>query len=370
MTDAAALTVRLHMKLDRFALDIDFTASHHVTGIFGASGAGKTSVLEAIAGLRRQADGHIALADETWLDSERRVFVLPEHRHIGYVPQDGLLFPHLNVRRNLLAGGDRARRDGHPLDETFRLVTELLELSPLLNRSVTTLSGGERQRVALGRALCSGPRLLMLDEPLASLDLPLRRRVLPFLRRVRDEFRIPMILVSHDPVEVQALCDDTVFLREGKIAARGKPEDVLTDPAVFPIAEAEGFQNVLPCALVETRKDTSVVALGASGVTLVTPRAEGQPGDTKLVGIPAREVLLATSEPHGISAQNVLPSTIVSIQDVGKLRLVRARVADDVPELAVELTEHACTALSLSPGGTIYLILKTAGCVLYDPDAR
>ncbi len=366
------LAIAIRLPLDRFTLDVDFTTSHRVTGLFGPSGSGKTSVLESIAGLRRATTGRIALGDETWLADAPRRFVRPEHRHIGYVPQDGLLFPHLDVRANLLAGARRARRDGHPLDTTFASVVELLELGPLLARAVTTLSGGERQRVALGRALCSGPRLLLLDEPLAALDIPLRRRVLPFLRRVRDEFRIPMLLVSHDPVEVQALCDDLIVLRQGTIVARGEPSEVLTDPDVFPLAERGGYENVVPCTLVRTDSETSVVRVGTGddSLSVITPRAAGPEGSNKLLGIPAREVILATTEPEGLSAQNILPSRVVSIRTVGSLRLVRAHLADGVPPLAVEVTEHARDTLHLEPGCVVYLILKTAGCVLYDPEAR
>lgn len=367
----APLSVAIRLPLDRFALDVEFTTSHRVTGLFGPSGSGKTSVLESIAGLRRATTGRIALGDETWLADAPRRFVRPEHRHIGYVPQDGLLFPHLDVRANLLAGARRARRDGHPLDTTFASVVDLLELGPLLSRAVTTLSGGERQRVALGRALCSGPRLLLLDEPLAALDIPLRRRVLPFLRRVRDEFCIPMLLVSHDPVEVQALCDDLIALRQGAIVARGEPSEVLTDPDVFPLAERGGYENVVPCKLVRTDAETSVVRIGGrDGLDVITPRAAGAEGSSKLLGIPAREVILATTKPEGLSAQNILPSRVVSIRTAGSLRLVRAHLADGVPPLAVEVTEHARDTLHLEPGCVVYLILKTAGCVLYDPEAR
>lgn len=143
------------------------------------------------------------------------------------MPQDGLLFPHRNVRGNLLAGAARARRNGWNLEETLANVCSLLEIGHLLDREVATLSGGEHQRVALGRAICSGPRLLLLDEPLASLDQPLRRRVLPFLIRVRDELDLPMLLVTHNVAEVQALCDEVVVLRQGRVVAHGAVDEVL-----------------------------------------------------------------------------------------------------------------------------------------------
>ncbi|HEX2077920.1 MAG TPA: ATP-binding cassette domain-containing protein, partial [Longimicrobium sp.] len=246
MNGAPPLQVRVRLPLDRFDLDVDFTTTHRVTGVFGVSGSGKTTLLETVAGLRRGARGRIALGETEWLDTERRLRLPPERRGVGYVPQDSLLFPHLDVLGNLRAGHGRALDGGHDFAATLETVTRVLDLAPLLRRPVTTLSGGERQRVALGRALCSGPRLLLLDEPLASLDAGLRRKVLPFLHRVQAEFSLPILLVSHNPVEVQALCEDLVVLREGRIVARGEPRSVLTRADVFPLAEHEGFENMLP----------------------------------------------------------------------------------------------------------------------------
>ncbi len=363
----ARLEVRIRLPLDRFELEVDFRTGHQVTGVFGASGAGKTSLLETVAGLRRQAKGRIRLGREVWLDSKSGTYRRPEERHIGYVPQDGLLFPHQDVRRNLLAGAARARRNGGRLEETFSSVCRLLELETLLGRQVSTLSGGERQRVALGRALCSGPRLLLLDEPLASLDLPLRRRVLPFLRRVRREFQTPTLLVSHDPAEVQALCDELIVLQKGRVIARGSPRQVLTDPKVFPLAEEAGFENLLPGFLLSSQGATSRVRLGSpvSSVQLTTPRLTARPGDDLLVGIPAHEILIATRLPQGLSAQNILPAEVTSVQDLGGLRLVRAALAPDIPDLAIEVTSQAMSDLQLEPGKPVHLIIKATGCSVY-----
>jgi molybdate transport system ATP-binding protein len=364
----SGLEIRIRLPLDRFNLEVDFSTQEQVMGVFGASGAGKTSLLEAVAGLRRQAQGRICLGQEVWFDSRTGTFRRPEERHIGYVPQDGLLFPHQDVRRNLLAGAARARRNGGGrLEDTFDSVCRLLELEALLGRSVTTLSGGERKRVALGRALCSGPRLLLLDEPLAALDLPLRRRVLPFLRRVRREFQTPILLVSHDPAEVQALCDELIVLQQGHVIARGSPRQVLTDPKVFPLAGEAGFENLLPGFLLGGQGATSQVRLGGSesSLQLTTPLSPARPGDDILVGIPAHEILIATCPPQGLSAQNILPAEINSIQDLGGLRLVRAALAPDIPDLAIEVTSQAMSDLSLRPGKQVHLIIKAAGCSVY-----
>ena len=365
------LTVQVRLPLDRFELNIDLHTEKHVTGIFGVSGAGKTSLLETICGVRRQARGMIALGAETWLDSDRGVFVKPSQRHIGYVPQDGLLFPHKDVRHNLLAGRKRGLRRGHPVQRTFETVVHILELGPLLERNVHTLSGGERQRVALGRALCSGPRLLLLDEPFASLDLALRRRLLPFLRRVRAEFQIPMLFVSHDPLEVQALCDDLIVLREGRVISHGDPRSVLTASDIFPLAEQHGFENILPCYVVEGSGGTGQVRLGekegAEGapVELVTLRSEAQPGEALLTGIPAHDIMLATQRPEGLSARNVLPARITQLRSIGHVGLATAELSPDLPPLTVEVTEKSFVELGLRVGSEVFLVIKATSCRLY-----
>ncbi len=374
MSTPATLRIDVRLPLDRFVLEVELEAERPVTGIFGASGAGKTSLLETVAGLRGGATGRVRLGDEVWLDTAARRSVPPERRRIGYVPQDGLLFPHLSVRRNLLAGARRARDAGQRPADTLRTVAALLELEPLLERSVTTLSGGERQRVALGRALCSGPRLLLLDEPLASLDLPLRRRLLPFLRRVRAELTVPMLLVSHDPIEVQALCDEILVLENGRAFARGEPRAVLRDPQVFPLAEREGYENVLPGRLVERRDptreeaagpSTSTVRLGGEGgPELIVPLAGEDSGEV-LVSLPANEIMIATEQPRGLSARNVLPATVAEISHLGHLALVTAELGAGVPPVVVEVTETTPSRLGLDIGAAVFLVIKATSCRLY-----
>jgi molybdate transport system ATP-binding protein len=367
----AALTARIRLTLDRFDLAVDLATHRQVTGVFGASGSGKTSLLETICGLRRKAQGRICFGNEVWLDSDTRTFVEPEHRHMGYVPQDGLLFPHKNVRQNLLSGSKRALQNGHPLQGTLEAVTEILELKPLLNQSVATLSGGERQRVALGRAICSGPRLLLLDEPFASLDLPLRHKLLPFLRRVRSEFRIPMLFVSHDPLEVQALCDDLIVLEDGSTIAHGEPREVLTDPRIFPLAEQEGFENILPCRLVDDQGGISRVRLGestgpnAGSVELITVKTEAKPGDLMLASIPANDIMIATDRPAGLSARNILPARIIQLHSVGPVGLVTAEIGHGLPPLTIEVTETTFVELGLQLQSEVFLVIKATSCRLY-----
>jgi molybdate transport system ATP-binding protein len=359
-----ALEVDVRLPLDHFDLRVELATRQPVTGVFGASGAGKTSLLETVAGLRRGAAGRVTFGGEVWLDAAARRFVSPEHRHIGYVPQNGLLFPHLDVRENLLAGSKRALDAGQRPEEILEKVVALLEIEPLLKRAVPTLSGGERQRVALGRALCSGPRLLLLDEPLAALDLPLRRKLLPFLARVRHELTVPMLLISHDPIEVQALCDELVVLSRGAVVARGTPRRVLTDPEVFALAEAESFENVFPGRLVRHRDGTSVVRLGAA-VELVTQRGDGTAGDEVLVGLPAADIVLATEQPRGLSARNVLPATVTELRRAGRRGLVTAELAGDVPPWTVEVAESTLAELGLAPGRSVFLVVKATSCRIY-----
>lgn len=222
----------VRLPLAHFTLELDATLDRRVTALFGASGSGKTSLLEVIAGLRRPQAGRVEIGGEVVTDVAQRIFVRPERRGVGYVPQEGALFPHLSVRHNLLYGHDA--RKSVPAGLTVEHVTEVLEIAGLGGRRVQTLSGGEQRRVALARALLAGPRLLLLDEPLAGLDAPLRDRLVPYLKRVRDEFAIPMIYVTHAPEEVMALCDDVLVLSGGRVETRGAPADLfVTGPVTY-----------------------------------------------------------------------------------------------------------------------------------------
>jgi molybdate transport system ATP-binding protein len=196
-----------------FTLQAAVSLDAPAAALFGPSGAGKTTILDTVAGLRTPARGRVAVDGRVLYSSRDRVNVPPHHRRIGYVPQDVALFPHMNVRRNLLFG----RHSG--VSPEFDRVIRMLEIEGLVDRRVTDLSGGERQRVALGRALMSGPSLLLLDEPLAAVDVPLRRRILPYLRRVRDELRVPIVYVSHDPEEVAELANVVVRIDAGRVVS-------------------------------------------------------------------------------------------------------------------------------------------------------
>lgn len=216
----------IRLPLAHFTLQLDVEITRDVTALFGPSGAGKTTVLDLIAGLRQAPSAYVELDGRVLTDTAARKEIPARDRHIGYVPQDGALFPHLSVRHNLLYGtkGETPAERAASLER----VTGVLEIEHLLDRRIGGLSGGEKQRVALARALLSSPRLLLLDEPLAALDLDLKGRILSYLRKVRDEFRVPMLYVSHDLAEVQGLCEEVLVLDRGLLRGRGDPRELLT----------------------------------------------------------------------------------------------------------------------------------------------
>lgn len=215
---------QVKLPLAEFALELDFVLEEFPAAIFGPSGAGKTSLLDLIAGLRQPTQARIEFGESTLTDTQKKIRVPVRQRGIGYVPQDLALFPHLNVRQNILYGAKPAGAD----HSAFRAghVIEVLEIESLLTRPVKHLSGGEKQRVALARALISVPQLLLLDEPLASLDAALKSKIIPYFHRIRNEFRVPMLYVTHDRDEVLTLCQEVLLLERGRIVKRGSPAEI------------------------------------------------------------------------------------------------------------------------------------------------
>ena len=238
--DMTLLARNISLPLAEFHLQAEFEARGRITVLFGPSGAGKTTLLDLVAGLRRPQSAFLQLDDTILADTSQNICVPARRRGVGYVPQDLALFPHLSVRRNLLFG----HRPGS--DPRFGLdrVADLLEIQPLLARGVNELSGGEKQRVALARALLASPRLLLLDEPLASLDLPLKARILPFLTRIRDEFRVPMLYVTHDRYETVSLGDEMIVLVNGRVAQTGTVAEVFSRPANLAVAGIVAVETV------------------------------------------------------------------------------------------------------------------------------
>lgn len=371
MSAGPDLRMRFRVPLDRFDLEVDCGSDRRVVGLFGPSGAGKTTWIETVAGLRRPASGFVSCGGECWVDMERGIALPPERRGVGYVPQDRRLFPHLDVRGNLLFGAGRESRSATARPEIeFDEVVEVLELGSLLDRPVDGLSGGEGQRVALGRALLVQPRLLLLDEPLASLDAGLRRRILPFLGRIRDRFELPMLLVSHQPFELQVLCDEVFVVTEGRVLTRGTPAEVFTDEAVLSGATpfAGGFENVL--VGVHERRDGEVsrVRLGsddgrrsASEGPLVACPAIGDPtGEEVVVTVPARDVLLADRPVEGISARNIFPSVVSEVRNAEGGRLVFCSFGNGTDDrIVAELTAEAVEELGIARGREVHVLVKS-----------
>jgi molybdate transport system ATP-binding protein len=356
------ILIDITLPLDRFTLSARWETAESSLGVFGPSGAGKTTILESVAGLRKAARGVIEINGRTWLDSARGLCLPPERRGVGYVPQDALLFPHRNVMENLRSGRRRAER-GARKSATPERVLEVLELTDLARRDVVSLSGGERQRVALGRALCSGPDLLLLDEPLASLDMSLRRRILPYLFRVREEFAVPTLYVSHDATEIKTLCREVMVLDAGTVRAHGRPEEVFAAPSILPMTRTEGLENVLHGTVTETSDSTATVEL-EPGLGIAIAERDLVVGHQAVLAVRAEDLILSLQSPSGLSAQNSLSGEIRDIRETpqaeerGGQVLVAVTVGRLRTSLLATVTAQARHRLALRPGMPIFLVCK------------
>jgi molybdate transport system ATP-binding protein len=351
------MEVRVRLPLAHFELDVDITSSARSLGVFGPSGAGKTSLVETIAGWRRPEAGRIRIGDAIFFDDTAGRSLPIEARGVGYVPQDSLLLPHWSVGRNLRAGGARASSAAD--EELVERTAAVLEIAHLLERPTTRLSGGERQRVALARALVSRPRLLLLDEPFGSLDLPLRRRILPYLIRVRDEFGLPTLFVSHDGTEVQALCDEVVVLDAGRVCAQGAPQEVLRGAR----AGERAFENVLAGTVSVLQEGTAVLRLDAGGLAQVPSRGL-EVGARAWFAVGSDEILIALDPPTRISARNVLPALVERLEasEIGVVRVDGRLEAGLGARLSASLTRASVAELGLEAGLPVFLVFKTTSC--------
>ncbi|MGH7793365.1 MAG: molybdenum ABC transporter ATP-binding protein [Candidatus Binatia bacterium] len=351
------MLLRCRIPLAHFDLDLDATFQARVTAIFGPSGSGKTTLLDAIAGLRAVADGEIEIGGKTLFSSARKIDLPPRQRGIGYVPQEGALFPHLSVRKNVLFGAERGAHAGNAKSIGVNHVLDVLEIAHLLTRPVTKISGGEGQRVALARAILSRPQLLLLDEPLAALDIGLKERILPYLARVRDEFAIPMIYVTHNVTEVLTLADWVLVIRDGRLVAQGAPKATLTSGRAVREIPEERLENVFTVTFIESDEAAgrSRVRL-SSGAELFIPYFTQPDRPRFQIRVSADDILIGTQRPVGISAGNILPGTVRAIDMIHGQALVNADAGED---FCVRLTSGAVTRLALSVGTPIFLIVKT-----------
>ena len=351
-----SLDVAVKHRFGDFLLDVGFSATSGVTALFGRSGSGKTTVVNVIAGLIRPMAGRVAVDGAVLLDTAAGVFQPAHRRRVGYVFQEGRLFPHLTVRQNLLYGRLFAPRgDGAaPLEH----VVELLGIGHLLGRRPAGLSGGEKQRVAIGRALLARPRLLLLDEPLAALDEPRKAEILPYLERLRDETRVPIVYVTHAVPEVVRLATTLVVLAEGRVAATGPLAEVMARFDVGTAAGPEQAGAVLEATVRGYDATDRLTALETPAGTLHVPGRVGAQGARLRVHVHARDVMLALHRPTAMSALNVLPGTVAEIgaRD-GAVVDVRLDCAG-VPLLA-RLTRRSVTTLDLAPGRPLFAVIKS-----------
>jgi molybdate transport system ATP-binding protein len=351
-----SLDVDVRHRLGDFALEVRFQSAGRLTALFGRSGAGKTSIVNLVAGLLRPDCGRIAVDGMTLVDTDRGVFVPRHRRRIGYVFQEGRLFPHLSVRRNLLYGRWFAR--ARPARIAVEPVVELLGLGPLLARSPPSLSGGEKQRVAIGRALLSDPLLLLMDEPLASLDEPRKAEILPYVERLRDEMRIPVLYVSHAIAEVARLASTVVLLSEGRVLAVGAPADVLAGSAMVPIAGAAEAGTVLEARVAALDATFGLSMLETRAGKLTVPRVSAAIGSAMRVFIRASDVMLARARPEGISALNVLGGTVVELAEESRT-VIDVTLDCGGQRLLARITRKSAVAMRLATGVSLFAVIKS-----------
>jgi molybdate transport system ATP-binding protein len=342
-----------------FTLDVGFTLAPGVTIIFGPSGAGKTTLLDCIAGLTKPDSGKIAVGDRILFDRETS---LPaQSRTIGYVFQDLALFPHLTVGDNVEYGLSRVDRSERR--KRSDAILESFRISHLRERKPAEVSGGERQRVALARALVTDPRVLLLDEPMAALDAATKSKIIDDLRAWNTIHGIPILYVTHNREEVFALGDRVLVLENGRIVADGTPHGVMAAPRRESLAQLIGFENIFHAVVIaiHEKRGTMRCRIADHDVELETPLVRAEVGSTLLIGIRAGDILLATVEPAGLSARNIIPGRVLSVVQCDVIVVVRVNCG---VEMEVHLTLAARDSLELQPGREVWLIVKTHSCHL------
>ena len=360
---AAQFRKRLAAQSRDFVLEVDFHAAPGFTILFGPSGAGKTTLLDCIAGLTKPDSGRIAINDRVLFDAAECTDVPVAKRRVGYVFQNLALFPHLTVEQNVKYGLPQLP----PVERTVQAssILQAFRISHLAQRYPREISGGESQRTALARTLVTDPAVLLLDEPLAALDASTKSKIIDDLRLWNQAHRIPILYVTHSREEVFALGERVLVLDAGRIVAQGTPHEVIEAPQQETVAQLVGFENIFD-ALVEAispQRGTMTCRVAGDGgpVLLETPLVRGGVGSALRVGIRAGDILLATQPPVGLSARNVIPGRIASLdqRDV----IITARVKCRV-EMEVHLTLAARDSLQLVPGREVWLVIKTHSCHL------
>jgi molybdate transport system ATP-binding protein len=356
--DAAAIRVAFRGTLGAFSLDAAFQApGRGVTALFGPSGCGKTTVLRCIAGLTR-LDGVCDVAGEVWQDEAR--FRPTHRREIGYVFQEASLFAHLSVRKNLLYGTSRDGRPAGPAGISLDEAIDLLGLDGLLDRAPHNLSGGERQRVALGRALLSQPKLLLMDEPLSALDRLTKDEILPFLERLHERLSLPIFYVSHDMAEVERLADFLVLMGAGKVLAAGPLAELQSDPSL-PLARTRDAAVSLAATVESYDVQYGLLTLSIDGARLLVPASPAAAGEKRRIRIAAGDVSLALTPPEQSSILNIPPARIVSLSSAGphEVIAVLSLGADGGgARLLSRLTRRSAERLGLKEGAPVFAQVK------------
>ena len=357
------LGVDIRHEQGGFVLQARFQSGGRLTALFGPSGSGKTTIVNAIGGLVRPEHGRIVVQDRVLIDTEMNVFVPKHRRRIGYVFQEGRLFPHLDVRRNLLFG--RWFTPRRERTTNFDHVVDLLGIGHLLARRPSTLSGGEKQRVAIGRALLADPQLLLMDEPLASLDEARKAEIYPYIERLRDEGGVPIVLVSHSVAEIARLATSIVVLSEGRVTASGSAPEILRHTNLFAQAGPAEAGALVEARVLRHEDGYGLTILQAKAGPLTVPRIDRPAGTPLRVRLRARDIILSLHRPEGLSALNVLPGLISSIDDTGGPS-VDVMLDCHGDGLVARVTRKSVSELGLVPGLSVHAIIKS---IAFDPEA-
>lgn len=350
------LKIDVKKQQGRFTVDTSFTVdSTGVTALFGPSGAGKTSIINMVAGLSRPDAGCIIVNGRTVFDAETGIDIPPERRGFGYVFQDGRIFPHLSARANLTYGMNLVPR--HKRTIAFDDVVELLGIAHLLKRRVGNLSGGEKQRVAIGRALLTSPSLLLMDEPLASLDAARKAEVLPFVERLSKQLSIPILYVSHSLNEILNLADTLVLLESGRVLSVGPVEDVVNQPELGVFRNGNADASVLATIVDHHDPSEGLTYLRLGRDFLKVPFFDASPGTKVRIRVDSRDVALALTPPRDTSVQNIFPATVeqISEQNGG---VVDVRLDMGTP-IAAKITRKARADLDLRDGQQLFVMVKS-----------
>lgn len=349
-----SLSVDTSHDFGAFRLEAAFEAPPGVTVLFGRSGSGKTSVINAVAGLLPVDRGRVALGERVLMDSAAGLALPVHRRRLGYIFQEGRLFPHLSVRQNLDYGRWFARRRGGAV-EVARVI-EMLGIGPLLERRPAALSGGEKQRVAIGRALLSAPELILADEPLAALDEARKAEILPYFERLRDEAQVPILYVSHSVQEVARLATTVIAMEDGRVTRAGPAAEVFADPAFTPTGVRDAGALIEGRILAHHEDGLTEIAAGSARFHL--PRTSGAPGQPVRLRIAAQDVMLATEAPRGLSALNILPGRVTSIH-LGTGPGVLVSLETPAGAMLARITRRSLKAMDLREGGSCHLVVKS-----------